>query len=151
LATSIVAAALTGCGGDDSLDKLAKEKQLSPAETSALKSCASLSKSRRIFVMNGKKKVQFGTLPPEFCACQAPAMASVLKEEGFPENDKVLLALTEDPEKPPLDPLALKEGQTEAGVRSRLESAARSCLVKAKAEFKKKTQEKARNKDKKPG
>ncbi len=133
----VAASLLTACSGNKSAEKIAKEKNLSPIEVLALQSCLSVSKTKRLFVLNGKKRISFAKPPTEFCACQAPVMASVLTEEGFAENDKVLATFGPgaDVEKQELDPAAIKPDIPIASAWAQLESNVKPCIIRAKAEI----------------
>jgi hypothetical protein len=146
---ALAAVMLSGCSGDKTAEKIAKDKNLSPIEVKAFESCLNTSKAKQLFILNGKKRIMFTKPPPEFCACQAPVMAKVLTEEGFKENDKVLSAFAPTPVKEEIDPAGVKPDVMAAEAQSKLRGSVKPCIIKAKAEITKRRELEDANKKKK--
>jgi hypothetical protein len=149
LALVLTAALLAGCGGNNKAEKLAKERKFTPEVVSAMNSCLSTSRTRRLLIKNGKKQFMFAKPPVEFCACQAPVMAKVLTEDGYGEADKVLALFGPKPEKIEMDPAGVREGIAPTTARASLESSVKPCANQAKDEIAKRDAA-AKKKSKKP-
>ncbi len=133
---AVTAALLAGCGGGNkAAEQIAKDRNFTPEIVSAMNSCLNTSQARRLLIRNGKKQFMFAKPPVEFCACQAPVMARVLTEQGYPEADKILASFGPTPEKIEIDPAGVKEGVTPQSARVSLESSVKPCANKAKAEI----------------
>jgi hypothetical protein len=79
---AVVALALAGCGNNDAeIKAMAKKMHMSKQQTAAFQTCAKDLKSSKPIFIAGEKAVQLTKVPLEICACHAPTVAQLFKDD----------------------------------------------------------------------
>lgn len=122
---------LAGCGFDEEAAReFAKEKGMGTADTEAFVVCAKdFRRNDPIFPL-GDKNLLMNEVPFEVCACQAPVIASVFREDKLKGHVKFAeyLAL-EVKKKSKINRKALKEGVKVTEAVDRMTNSLYSCAV----------------------
>ncbi|MBL8790991.1 MAG: hypothetical protein JNM45_10860 [Rhizobiales bacterium] len=73
---------LAACGNNDAeIKAMAKKMHMSKQQAAAFQTCAKDMKSRKPIFIDGDKAVQLTKVPLEICACHAPAVAQMFKDD----------------------------------------------------------------------
>jgi len=77
-----VAVALAACGNNEAeIKAMAAKMHMSKQQTAAFQTCAKDLKSSKPIFIEGDKAVQLTKVPLEICACHAPTVANLFKDD----------------------------------------------------------------------
>jgi hypothetical protein len=91
-------ALLVGWGmqlGSDHVEKIAKENNLSEAQTAAYVACKSNLSGKWFLTNEGKGKISSSTLADKVCVCHSRTMVQYFKDDSYASHSAVVESLTQ--------------------------------------------------------